>query len=172
MQFAEKLKKLMNSKKISSYGLAKSLGVSRSSLSNWVSGKTKPNPNYIRQIANYFSVTEECLLDDTYDGIINIVKAKEQPLQQTEVNYSEKVYNIIQGESSSKELQRLIAIYYELNEDDRTILMGEALKLQKAANKQEYITEVVARGNSKQEVKIKKSDMEKDLENYTPPDEL
>ena len=36
----------------------------------------------------------------------------------------------------------------------------------------EYITEVAARGDSEKKVKIKKSDIEKDLENYTPPDKL
>ena len=50
--------------------------------------------------------------------------------------------------------------------------MGEALKLQKNANTYEYITEVAARGNSEKKVRIKKSDIEKDLANYTPPDEL
>lgn len=36
----------------------------------------------------------------------------------------------------------------------------------------EYITEVAARGDSEKKVKIKKSYIEKDLENYTPPDKL
>lgn len=36
----------------------------------------------------------------------------------------------------------------------------------------EYITEVAARGNSELQVKISKDTIRKDLENYTPPEEL
>lgn len=36
----------------------------------------------------------------------------------------------------------------------------------------EYITEVAARGNSELQVKINKDTIRKDLENYTPPEEL
>ena len=35
-----------------------------------------------------------------------------------------------------------------------------------------YITEVAARGDSKKKVNIRKDTIRKDLENYTPPDEL
>ena len=37
---------------------------------------------------------------------------------------------------------------------------------------EEYITEVAARGDSKKKVNIRKDTIRKDLENYTPPDEL
>ena len=36
----------------------------------------------------------------------------------------------------------------------------------------DYITEVAARGNSELQVKISKDTIRKDLENYTPPEEL
>lgn len=134
MQFAQKLQKLMDSKKISCYGLAKNLGVSRSSLSNWIYGKTKPHPNYIKQIADYFSVTEECLLDDSIEDVIYVIKA------------TPSISNNIQSSNNpdtfrrsnllpvlSPDAEKLLKIFEELNEDDRTILMGEALKLQKAA---------------------------------------
>lgn len=175
MDFQQKLEQLLIENNISKYRLAKNIGVSQSTIDNWVKGKTKPHFNYIKQIADYFSVTQECLLDDNINGVIYVIKSKEQPPEQTVSKHRAKIYDIPEEKLpriTSKELQKLISIYNELSEDDKTILMGEALKLQKAANKQEYITEVAARGDSEKKVKIKKSDVEKDLENYIPPEEL
>ena len=68
----------------------------------------------------------------------------------------------------SNDEEKLIEIFRELSENNKLILINEALKL----SNDEYITEVAARGNSEKKVRIKKSDIEKDLANYTPPDEL
>lgn len=68
----------------------------------------------------------------------------------------------------SNDEEKLIETFRELSENNKLILINEALKLYN----DEYITEVAARGNSEKKVKIKKLDIEKDLANYTPPDEL
>lgn len=68
----------------------------------------------------------------------------------------------------SNDEEKLIETFRELSENNKLILINEALKL----SNDEYITEVAARGNSEKKVRIKKSDIEKDLANYTPPDEL
>ena len=68
----------------------------------------------------------------------------------------------------SNDEEKLIETFRELSKNNKLILINEALKLYN----DEYITEVAARGDSEKKVKIKKSDIEKDLANYTPPDEL
>ena len=68
----------------------------------------------------------------------------------------------------SNDEEKLIETFREISENNKLILINEALKL----SNDEYITEVAARGNSEKKVRIKKSDIEKDLANYTPPDEL
>lgn len=59
MNFSETLKRLMETKGVSKYRLAKDLGVSQSSVANWLSGR-KPHPFMVDKVYAYFgrSVTE------------------------------------------------------------------------------------------------------------------
>ena len=59
MAFAENLSKLLNDNKVSSYKLAKEIGVHVSTVSNWKSGK-KPIIEHLTLVADYFG----CLIDD------------------------------------------------------------------------------------------------------------
>lgn len=68
----------------------------------------------------------------------------------------------------SNDEEKLIETFRELSKNNKLILINEALKLYN----DEYITEVAARGDSEKKVRIRKSDIEKDLANYTPPDKL
>ena len=59
VNFSETLKRLMETKGVSKYRLAKDLGVSQSSVANWLSGR-KPHPFMVDKVYAYFgrSVTE------------------------------------------------------------------------------------------------------------------
>lgn len=139
----ERILELMSKEGITAKKLTQDIGISSSAISEWKKGKAKPTSEAIIKMAKYFNVTTDyILLGESND--LNL----------------------------SNEGKKLLEIFQKLSTDDKTILMGEALKLQKAANKQEYITEVAARGDSEKKVRIKKSDIEKDLANYTPPDKL
>ena len=60
--FAIRLSLLLNEKKISKRELARQLGVSAMSISDWSTGKVQPTAENIYIIANYFSVTSDFLL--------------------------------------------------------------------------------------------------------------
>ena len=60
--FAIRLSLLLNEKKISKRELARQLGVSAMSISDWSTGKVQPIAENIYKIANYFSVTSDFLL--------------------------------------------------------------------------------------------------------------
>lgn len=139
----ERILELMSKEDITAKKLTQDIGISSSAISEWKKGKAKPTSEAIIKMAKYFNVTTDYIL---------LGKSNDLKL--------------------SNEEKKLLEIFQNLSTDDKTILMGEALKLQKAADKQEYITEVAARGDSEKKVKIKKSDIEKDLANYVPPDEL
>ena len=58
MSFAENLKRLQAEHGETNYRLAKDLGVSKSTITNWQTGK-KPNNLSIRAIAEHYGVTVE-----------------------------------------------------------------------------------------------------------------
>ena len=60
--FAIRLSLLLNEKRISKRELARQLGVSAMSISDWSTGKVQPTAENIYIIANYFSVTSDFLL--------------------------------------------------------------------------------------------------------------
>ena len=65
MTFSQMLKKLMLSNNISNYKLAKELGISQSTVANWLSGKTAPSTTRINELAQYFNTTTSYLLNGT-----------------------------------------------------------------------------------------------------------
>lgn len=62
MPFCENLRSLKEKAGESNYQLAKSIGVSQVSVGNWVSGKRKPLPVYLKMIAEHYGVTVEQLI--------------------------------------------------------------------------------------------------------------
>ena len=63
MSYAANLCKLMENKKVSSYKLARDIGVHTSTVSNWKEGK-KPKVDHLVLVADYFGVTVDYLLRD------------------------------------------------------------------------------------------------------------
>lgn len=64
MKFADKLSLLMRAHGISNRGLAERLGISHPPIGEWVKGNSLPRPAVAKQLADYFHVTVEDLLDD------------------------------------------------------------------------------------------------------------
>lgn len=71
MAFSEKLKYIRNELRISQDELAGELGVSRQSISKWESGSAYPEIDKLIMISNFFDVSIDYLLKDSYaaDGI-------------------------------------------------------------------------------------------------------
>lgn len=60
--FGNTLKKLRNDRNISALKLSEDLNIHRGSLSNWETGKRKPDSEMLLKIANYFNVSVDYLL--------------------------------------------------------------------------------------------------------------
>lgn len=71
MAFSEKLKYIRNELRLSQDELAGELGVSRQSISKWESGSAYPEIDKLIMISNFFDVSIDYLLKDSYaaDGI-------------------------------------------------------------------------------------------------------
>lgn len=56
--------KLLNEKKISTYAVSKTTGISQTTFSDWKSGKSKPKVDKLLKIANFFEVSLEELIKE------------------------------------------------------------------------------------------------------------
>ena len=61
MAISENICKLQDQRGESNYRLAKSIGVSQTSVASWRSGRTKPLNVYIEKLADHFGVSVEQL---------------------------------------------------------------------------------------------------------------
>lgn len=62
MSFAENLSNLMKSNSVTTYRLAKELGVHISTVTNWKSGK-QPNISHLKMVSDYFHVSTDKMLN-------------------------------------------------------------------------------------------------------------
>ena len=58
---SENLCKLQEQQGESNYRLAKTLGVSQTTIANWRSGKSRPLPVYVHLLAEHYGISEEQL---------------------------------------------------------------------------------------------------------------
>lgn len=67
MQFANKLRVLMQERGVTNYRLAKEIGCNPTSVANWLNGKSFPASDKIQALAGYFGVSTDYLMgsDDT-----------------------------------------------------------------------------------------------------------
>lgn len=82
MYFGEKLKKLRKEKNLSQIDLADKVGVTRSSIANYETGRNYPANDVLTKFATLFNVSIDYLVDDNFNGIpknhipvLGIVKA-------------------------------------------------------------------------------------------------
>lgn len=59
---AERIKYLMDAEDISQYSLAKKLGISQSTICNWLNGKKEPSIESLWKLADYFGETIDFLV--------------------------------------------------------------------------------------------------------------
>lgn len=145
----ERILKLLSDNGITAKKLTADIGISSSAISEWKKGKGKPSAEAIIKLADYFGVSTDYLL--------------------TGKN------NTQENNALSDNENKLLQLFKELNNEGQLKLIDycdDLVTSKKYDNEEEYITEVAARGDSEKKVKIKKSDIEKDLENYIPPEEL
>ena len=65
MTISEKISNLQDQRKETNYRLAKTLGVSQTTVANWRSGKTKPLHVYVVMLADHFGVSVDDLKEDS-----------------------------------------------------------------------------------------------------------
>ena len=65
MTTLERIQKLLSQNNISVYKLSKEIGLNKTFLTNWTSGKAKPSADALYKIADYFNVSVDYLLGRT-----------------------------------------------------------------------------------------------------------
>ncbi|MDO4301826.1 MAG: helix-turn-helix transcriptional regulator [Clostridia bacterium] len=135
---------------------AKAMNISSATVTKWKNGAI-PGGSTIIKLADYFGVSTDYLLT-----------GKDSTSENNALSDNENKLLYLFKELNNEGQQKLIDYCDDLVTSNKYSCDNKALRLYD----DEYITEVVARGDSKKKVKIKKSDIEKDLANYTPPDEL
>lgn len=67
MQFANRLEMLLEKNSVSRYKLAKEIGCTVTTVTNWINGKSIPSSDRLQMIAGYFGVSTDYLMgsDDT-----------------------------------------------------------------------------------------------------------
>lgn len=106
----ERILELMSKEGITAKKLTEDIGISSSAISEWKKGKAKPTSEAIIKMAKYFNVTTDYILLGV-DNNLNL----------------------------SSEEKRLLEIFQKLNADDKTILIGEALKLYRTYKEKEML---------------------------------
>lgn len=96
-----KLKELRNHRTLSQREFAKILGVAQATVASWEVGRTEPDNTMLKQIANYFNVSIDYLLDNDEQS----KQAQPRPI------LSEKQTRLING-------------YENLNDNGQNMLMA------------------------------------------------
>jgi transcriptional regulator with XRE-family HTH domain len=116
----------------------------------------KINEPLLISISSQYGISKEWLLYGTGD---KYVKNKESIIDELVNTYNLSYYG-----------KQIIKTYIDLPNDKRAIIDDFVEQL--AINVSVDATLVAARGNSNKIVDIKKSDVEEDMKNYVPPDNL
>lgn len=100
MNIADKLKELLEEKSVTPYRVAKEIGVSQTTIKNWVTGYTAPKERHIKALADYFGITTDELLgkekQPTTLGELHPANRKLMELSRTlSPEEAEKVYKAI-----------------------------------------------------------------------------
>lgn len=140
--------------------LAKQLNVAPSSISAWENNLNAPDIEILAELCDIFNIS----MDEMYGVDINI---STDSINAEELQHIKK-YRFI--DLFSKEvIDSVLNIEYRRCLENST---SNQIKEDIVDSDDEYITEVAARGNSELQVNISKDTIRKDLENYTPPEEL
>ena len=76
MEFKDRLKSLRSKKNISQQQLADELHISRSVVAKWETGIALPNDEYLDELAKYFNINKEELIDNYKTETVIVSKSK------------------------------------------------------------------------------------------------
>ncbi len=99
MQFGQILENLMRDNKTTAYKLSKAIGVSQSTIKNWIDGRM-PDLTKAAKVSEYFNVTINYLLGNENDD------KKDKPTDEVD-ELRAKLFSVIKGELTGEELLRV-----------------------------------------------------------------
>lgn len=105
--FATRLRKLLESQKITMTELAREIGVTRQAVSQYQDGSTQPNAETITNIANYFDVSTDYLLgladNPTTDKDLNFVAEY--------TGLSQQIVSMLNGELKTLDKKKELSVF-------------------------------------------------------------
>ncbi len=153
---SDRLKKALEIRDMTQADLVKKTGIGKSSISTYLSGSYEPKQKNTYKLAKALNVNEAWLMGYDVD-----IERKDNS-----VNLSNKELKLVQNYNLLNDVGKLEA---QKRIEELTLI---DMYSNKSNNDADNITLVAARGDSKKKVNISKDTIRKDLENYTPPDEL
>ncbi len=140
----EKIRQSRTAQKMTQEGLAKQIGLSKATISQWESGTTEPNGKNLVALAKALRVTVEWLLDDKATALPSNVEAPKD-LEASEKLVSVPFYKDIQLSAGNGSYN------YESTSEEESILLQESL-FTKAGVKPANVVCVLVTGNSMEPV--------------------
>ena len=169
--FAEKLISLRKSKSLTQEELAKILYVSRSAVAKWEQGRSTPDVEILKKIANYFSISLNEFIQDTevvivesytdniYSPIYNRLKLLLKNEEYTKCN--ELIETIL-----NKDLKQIEAYLYKIVVDFKLHSLDDLSSLSFPLNKNKYFNYAYEFSSEEEKVKLNEL-LNKTIENYT-----
>ena len=81
--------RLRDDKKLKDSDVAKATGITKSTFSDWKTGRSKPKQDKLQKIADFFGVTLDYLMNGTSDNQINTIAAHHDDAEWTEEELEE-----------------------------------------------------------------------------------
>ena len=81
--------RLRDDKQLKDSDVAKATGITKSTFSDWKTGRSKPKQDKLQKIADFFGVTLDYLMNGTYDNQINTIAAHHDEAEWTEEELEE-----------------------------------------------------------------------------------
>ncbi|MEG1873700.1 MAG: helix-turn-helix transcriptional regulator, partial [Ruthenibacterium sp.] len=82
--FPKRLKELRRAKKISQVALAAELNITQQAVGKWETGRSQPDPDTLRRLADFFDTTIDYLLDRSSEirpaPVLSYAATGEQPI--------------------------------------------------------------------------------------------
>ena len=153
---SDRLKKALEIRDMTQADLVKKTGIGKSSISTYLSGSYEPKQKNTYKLAKALNVNEAWLMGYDVD-----IERKDNS-----VNLSNKELKLVQNYNLLNDVGKLEA---QKRIEELTLI---DMYSNKSNNDADNITLVAARGDSNKVVNIKKSDVEDDMKNYIPPDDL
>lgn len=122
MDIGKKIKNLRQQKGISQIDLAKTIGVSKSTMSNYERNYSTPDPDIVVAFANYFNVSIDYLYDYN-DNPIHPNLMKENNLYQI-------------NQTLTKDEHNVLVYYNRLSDENKDYIKGSMIQLYIGQNSQ------------------------------------